>query len=104
MHPIVALSQQVYQKGVTLSTRAMQVVEARLQPPPRSYPTGIFCSARLTMYDLGSSFEEIAVVQVYCLQWHSTEVVSTGSKPMGPSAIAVTILLVHAPFPSRAIF
>jgi hypothetical protein len=31
MHPIVALSRQVYQKGVTLSKRAMQAVEARLE-------------------------------------------------------------------------
>jgi hypothetical protein len=30
MHPIVALSRKVYQKGVTLSKRAMHVVEARL--------------------------------------------------------------------------
>jgi transposase len=31
IHPIVTLSRQVYQKGVTLSKRAMQVVEARLE-------------------------------------------------------------------------
>ena len=30
MHPIVALSRKVYQKGVTLSKRAMHAVEARL--------------------------------------------------------------------------
>ena len=31
IHPIVTLSRQVYQKGGTLSKRAMQVVEARLE-------------------------------------------------------------------------
>jgi hypothetical protein len=31
IHPIVTLSRKVYQKGVTLSKRAMQVVEARLK-------------------------------------------------------------------------
>jgi hypothetical protein len=34
MHPIVALSQQGYQKGVSLSKRAMQAVEARLARDP----------------------------------------------------------------------
>ena len=34
IHPIVALSQQVYQKGVALSKRAMQAVEARLARHP----------------------------------------------------------------------
>jgi transposase len=31
IHPIVTLSWQVYQKGVTLSKRAMQAIEARLE-------------------------------------------------------------------------
>jgi transposase len=31
IHPIVTLSRQIYQKGVTLSKRAMQAVEARLE-------------------------------------------------------------------------
>jgi Rhodopirellula transposase DDE domain len=31
IHPIVALSRKVYQKGVSLSKRAMQAVEARLE-------------------------------------------------------------------------
>jgi hypothetical protein len=34
MHPIVALSRKVYQKGVTLSKRAMRAVEARLERHP----------------------------------------------------------------------
>src|SRR5215475_13002713 len=34
MHPIVALSQKVYQKGVTLSKKAMRAVEARLERHP----------------------------------------------------------------------
>jgi hypothetical protein len=34
MHPIVALSQKVYQKGVALSKRAMRAVEARLARHP----------------------------------------------------------------------
>jgi hypothetical protein len=34
MHPIVALSRQVYQKGVTLSKRAMRAVENRLTRHP----------------------------------------------------------------------
>src|SRR5690242_7543765 len=33
-HPIVALSREVYQKGVALSKRAMQAVEARLARHP----------------------------------------------------------------------
>jgi hypothetical protein len=33
-HPIVALSRQVYQKGVTLSKRAMRAVESRLTRHP----------------------------------------------------------------------
>jgi len=32
--PIVALSRKVYQKGVTLSKRAMHAVEARLERDP----------------------------------------------------------------------
>ena len=35
MHPIVELSRKVYQKGVTLSKRAMQAVEARLTRHPK---------------------------------------------------------------------
>ena len=34
LHPIVALSRKVYQKGVALNKRAMQVVEARLARHP----------------------------------------------------------------------
>jgi len=34
MHPIVDLSRKVYQKGVTLSKRAMHAVEARLERDP----------------------------------------------------------------------
>jgi transposase len=34
IHPIVALSQKVYQKGVSLSKRAMRAVEARLERDP----------------------------------------------------------------------
>jgi Rhodopirellula transposase DDE domain len=34
MHPIVALSRKVYQKGVTLSKKAMRAVEARLARHP----------------------------------------------------------------------
>src|SRR5947209_10973627 len=34
IHPIVALSRKVYQKGVALSRRAMQAVEARLARHP----------------------------------------------------------------------
>ena len=34
MHPIVALRRQVYHKGVALSKRAMQAVEARLARHP----------------------------------------------------------------------
>ena len=34
IHPIVALSRKVYQKGVTLSKRAMQAVEDRLERDP----------------------------------------------------------------------
>jgi Rhodopirellula transposase DDE domain len=34
IHPIVALRRQVYQKGVTLSKRAMQAVEARPERHP----------------------------------------------------------------------
>jgi hypothetical protein len=34
LHPIVACSRQVYQKGVALSKRAMQTVEARLARHP----------------------------------------------------------------------
>jgi Rhodopirellula transposase DDE domain len=34
IHPIVALSRKVYQKGVTLSKRAMQAVEDRLDRDP----------------------------------------------------------------------
>jgi len=35
LHPIVELSRKVYQKGVTLSKRAMQAVEARLTRHPK---------------------------------------------------------------------
>ena len=35
LHPIVALSRKVYQKGVTLSKRAMRAVEARLERHPK---------------------------------------------------------------------
>jgi hypothetical protein len=31
LHPIITLSRTVYQKGVSLSKRAMQAVEARLE-------------------------------------------------------------------------
>jgi len=31
IHPIVTLRRQVYQKGVSLSKRAMQAIEARLE-------------------------------------------------------------------------
>lgn len=34
MHPLVALSRKGYQKGITLSKRAMQMVEARLERHP----------------------------------------------------------------------
>ena len=34
MHPIVTLSQKVYQKGVTLSKKVMRAVEARLERHP----------------------------------------------------------------------
>jgi Rhodopirellula transposase DDE domain len=34
IHPIVELSRKVYQKGVALSKRAMQAVEARLARHP----------------------------------------------------------------------
>jgi hypothetical protein len=34
IHPMVALSQQVYQQGVSLSKRAMRAVEARLERAP----------------------------------------------------------------------
>jgi hypothetical protein len=34
IHPMVALSRKVYQKGVTLSKRAMRAVEARLERHP----------------------------------------------------------------------
>jgi hypothetical protein len=34
IHPIVALSRKVYHKGVALSKRAMQAVEARLERDP----------------------------------------------------------------------
>jgi Rhodopirellula transposase DDE domain len=34
LHPLVKLSRKVYQKGVTLSKRAMQAVEARLERHP----------------------------------------------------------------------
>jgi hypothetical protein len=34
IHPLVKLSQTVYQKGVSLSKRAMQVVEASLERNP----------------------------------------------------------------------
>ena len=35
LHPVVELSRQVYQKGVRLSQKAMEVVEARLQRDPK---------------------------------------------------------------------
>ena len=35
IHPIVELSRKVYQKGVALSKRAMQAVEARLTRHPK---------------------------------------------------------------------
>ena len=35
LHPVVELSQQVYQKGVRLSKKAMGVVEARLERDPQ---------------------------------------------------------------------
>ncbi len=38
LHPIVECSRQVYQKGVALSKRAMQTVEARLARHPE-WPT-----------------------------------------------------------------
>ena len=34
IHPIVALSQKVYQKGIALGKAAMQAVEARLERHP----------------------------------------------------------------------
>ena len=34
IHPLVKLSRKVYQKGVTLSKRAMRAVEARLERHP----------------------------------------------------------------------
>jgi Rhodopirellula transposase DDE domain len=34
IHPLVELSRKVYQKGVTLSKRAMRAVEARLTRHP----------------------------------------------------------------------
>ena len=34
IHPIVELSQKLYQKGVTLSKKAMRAVEARLERHP----------------------------------------------------------------------
>jgi hypothetical protein len=34
LHPLVELSRKVYQKGVALRKRAMQVVEARLARHP----------------------------------------------------------------------
>jgi hypothetical protein len=36
LHPVVELSRQVYQKGVRLSQKAMQAVEARLKRDPKS--------------------------------------------------------------------
>jgi Rhodopirellula transposase DDE domain len=41
IHPIVELSRKVYQKGVTLSKRAMQAVEARLTRHPELPPWDI---------------------------------------------------------------
>ena len=35
LHPVVELSRQVYQKGIKLSKKAMQVVEARLERDPK---------------------------------------------------------------------
>jgi hypothetical protein len=35
LHPVVELSRQVYQKGVRLSQKAMQAVEARLKRDPK---------------------------------------------------------------------
>ena len=35
VHPVVELSRQVYQKGVRLSQKAMQAVEARLKRDPK---------------------------------------------------------------------
>jgi hypothetical protein len=34
LHPVVELSRQVYQKGITLSKKAMKAVEARLERHP----------------------------------------------------------------------
>jgi Rhodopirellula transposase DDE domain len=34
LHPVVELSHQVYQKGITLGKAAMQAVEARLERHP----------------------------------------------------------------------
>jgi hypothetical protein len=34
LHPVVALSRQVYQKGIALGKKAMQAVEARLERHP----------------------------------------------------------------------
>ena len=34
VHPLVELSQQVYEKGVSISKQAMQAVEARLERNP----------------------------------------------------------------------
>jgi len=34
LHPIVALSRKVYQKGITLSKKAMQAIESRLERHP----------------------------------------------------------------------
>jgi Rhodopirellula transposase DDE domain len=35
LHPVVELSHQVYQKGVRLSKKAMEAVEARLERDPK---------------------------------------------------------------------
>ena len=35
LYPVVALSRQVYQRGVTLSKKAMEAVEARLERAPK---------------------------------------------------------------------
>jgi hypothetical protein len=34
IHPVVALSRKVYQKGIALGKKAMQEVENRLERPP----------------------------------------------------------------------
>jgi hypothetical protein len=34
LHPVIELSSKVYEKGISLSKRAMQAVEARLQRHP----------------------------------------------------------------------